>query len=94
MPASTPATAAPTVAAAAMTIKGFKFPATVSAAPGATVTATNGDSADHTVTAKDGSFNSPMPADGQNSFVAPSTPGTYSFYCQIHPGMTGTLVVG
>jgi plastocyanin len=89
VPAATPA-----VAAAAMTIKGFKFADTVPAAPGAIVTVTNGDSSDHTVTAKDKSFDSPVPADGQNSFVAPSTPGTYSFYCQIHPGMTGTLVVG
>ncbi len=76
-----------------MTIKGFRFEA-VRAAPGAVVNVTNSDSDDHTVTAKDGSFGVTVPAGGQNSFVAPSTPGTYSFYCQIHPGMTGTLVVG
>jgi plastocyanin len=92
VPAATPST--PAVAAASMTVKGFKFADTVSAAPGATVTVTNGDSSDHTVTAKDGSFGIPLPADGQNSFVAPTAPGTYSFYCQIHPGMTGKLVVG
>jgi len=76
-----------------MTIHGFKFD-TVHAAPGETVNITNGDSDDHTVTAKDGSFGVPVPAGGANTFVAPRTPGTYSFYCQIHPGMTGTLVVG
>jgi plastocyanin len=76
-----------------MTIKGFRFD-TVHAAPGATVNVTNGDSDDHTVTAKDGSFSVTVPAGGQNSFVAPKAAGTYSFYCQIHPGMTGTLVVG
>jgi plastocyanin len=76
-----------------MTIKGFRFDA-VNAAPGATVRVTNGDSDDHTVTAKDGGFGVTVPASGENSFVAPATPGTYSFYCQIHPGMTGTLVVG
>jgi plastocyanin len=87
--AATPAAAA----AAATTIKGFKFES-VKAAPGATVTVTNADSEDHTFTAKDGSFGVNVPGGGQNSFAAPGAPGTYSFFCQIHPGMTGTLVVG
>jgi plastocyanin len=76
-----------------MTIKGFKFDA-VHATPGATVNVANSDGDDHTVTAKDGSFGVTVPASAQNSFVAPSAPGTYSFFCQIHPGMAGTLVVG
>jgi plastocyanin len=90
---TTAAAPAPAAAAVAMTIKGFRFE-DVHAAPGATVNVTNSDSDDHTVTAKDGGFGITVPAGGQNSFVAPSAPGTYSFYCQIHPGMTGKLVVG
>jgi plastocyanin len=74
-------------------IKGFTF----SAAPvrrGATVTIVNGDSVDHTVTADGGSgFNVKARGGASVAFRAPTRAGTYTFFCSIHPEMTGTLVV-
>jgi len=73
-------------------IKGFTF----SAAParrGATVTVVNGDGVDHTVTADAGGFNVKARGGASVSFRAPARPGTYTFFCSIHPEMTGTLVV-
>src|SRR5262245_6378406 len=73
-------------------IKGFAF-APATARPGATVTIVNGDGVDHTVTADAGGFNVKARGGASASFRAPSRPGTYSFFCAIHPEMTGTLVV-
>jgi plastocyanin len=89
-----PATAAPPVApaAAAAEIRGFAF-ATSPVAPGATVTVTNRDDAGHTFTAD--AFDTGTIAGGSSAtFTAPSAPGSYPIVCEIHPSMTGTLVVG
>ena len=80
----------------ALTISGFSYsPTPLSVAPGATVTVTNKDSADHTVTSDtSGVFSLDDPAGGSPvTFTAPKTPGTYRFHCAIHPYMHGTLVV-
>ena len=54
----------------------------------------NQDSAPHTVTADDGSFDaSAAPSGGTGSFTAPATPGSYAFHCSVHPNMHGTLTV-
>jgi plastocyanin len=94
-PAPAP-TAAPNVAGAAppeITISQFVFSnATVPA--GATVTISNLDGVEHTVTATDGSFDSGVVASAAAmAFVAPTAPGTYSFVCAIHPSMSGRLTV-
>ncbi len=73
----------------------FQFSGQVRVAPGGTVTVVNNDSAPHTATARDGSFNTGNIAAGDTgSFTAPTEPGTYQFFCAVHPSMTGTLVVG
>jgi plastocyanin len=92
-PARTPATAAagsPDVPR--LEIQDFAFSA-VTASPGATVTVDNLDGEPHTVTATDGSFSQGIDAGGSATFAAPSTPGTYSYICNIHPSMQGQLVV-
>ena len=86
---STSAVPAP---AGTVQIKGFAFtPAT--ARRGAAVTIVNGDSVDHTVTADAGAFNVKARGGASVTFRAPSRAGTYTFFCTIHPEMTGTLVV-
>ena len=75
-------------------------PDVVTVAPGTTVTWTNADSVSHTVT-------SGNPSDNQtgtifdSSLVRPSAtysftfkdPGTYNYFCQVHPWMTGQIIV-
>ena len=79
---------------ATLAIRDFSFAAT-SVAPGGLVTVDNADSADHTVTAEDGEFDSGEVSGGTtSSFQAPDEAGTYEFACEIHPDMTGTLTVG
>ena len=48
----------------------------------------------HTVTAVGGEFASGLIDPGASvAFVAPTQPGTYTFVCDLHPTMQGTLVV-
>ena len=58
-----------------------------------TVIWTNDDSAEHTVTATDGSFGSGYIEPGQTYIHTFTTPGTYTYYCTIHPWMKGTVIV-
>jgi plastocyanin len=81
-------------AAATITISNFDFgpPRTVSAS--AVVQVNNADAEAHTVTARNGAFDTGSVDEGTIvSFRAPSVPGTYEFRCDIHPSMTGQLVV-
>jgi plastocyanin len=53
----------------------------------------NKDSSTHTVTAQDGSFASPpLDLDGVFRRTFPK-PGTYSYACEMHPFMSGKIVV-
>ena len=87
---------APTAATAAkVTIGNFTFgPAALTVRPGTTVTWLNGDDIPHTVVAADlKSFRS-KPLDSGDSFAFTFTrPGTYAYFCSIHPHMTGKIVV-
>ena len=79
---------------AVLTIAGFDFGQPLTVAPGQVVAVDNADGAPHTVTFDDTSIDTgPIDAGSGSSFVAPSTPGTYSFFCTIHPTMRGQLVV-
>ncbi|CAI3797586.1 cupredoxin domain-containing protein [Pseudarthrobacter sp. MM222] len=82
-------------AAATITIKDFGYGAPITVPPGATVTATNQDSARHTVTADEGSAFSVdvQGSGGTGTFTAPARPGTYAYHCDFHPDMHGTLIV-
>jgi len=85
----------PGSAAAAITIKDFAFGDPITVSPGATVTVTNMDTADHTVTADQGqAFDAKVKGGGGTAtFTAPSQPGTYAFHCAYHSSMHGTLTV-
>lgn len=88
VPPAPPPAGAPTVE-----IADFRFgPARANA--GATVNVVNSDGVAHTLTADDGAFGTGVVDGGASaSFTAPSAPGTYAFVCEIHPTMTGSLVV-
>jgi len=80
--------------AVVITIQNFDFgqPRTVLA--GADVQVSNADAEAHTMTARNGAFDTGSVDEGTSvTFKAPAVPGTYEFYCDIHPSMTGQLVV-
>ncbi len=76
-----------------ISIQEFVYDEPESVTPGAEVTVTNEDSAAHTVTADDGAFDVTVDGDATATFTAPSKPGEYTYVCDFHPDMTGTLVV-
>ncbi len=68
-------------------------PVTVVVGVNNTVTWVNNDSAPHTVTANDASFDSGNVAPGQSFTFTFTTPGTYQYHCVYHPWMIGTVIV-
>ena len=81
-------------AAETVTIDNFTFaPQRLTVKRGTTVTWTNRDDIPHTVTAVDMQFRSKaLDTDDSYSFTF-TTPGTYAYFCSLHPHMTGTIVV-
>jgi len=75
-------------------IDNFSFtPVTLTVKAGTQITWTNADDIPHTVVSEDQAFKSKaLDTDDKFTFTA-SKPGTYSYYCSIHPRMTGKLVV-
>jgi plastocyanin len=75
-------------------IDNFSFmPKTLTVTAGTTVTWTNHDDVPHTVVSTKKRFASPaLDTDERFSFRF-TTPGTYPYYCSVHPMMTGTVVV-
>ncbi len=60
---------------------------------GDTVTWVNQDAPQHDVVAKNGEFKSELFDKGQSFSFTFTKAGTYPYYCSIHPGMTGTVIV-
>ena len=60
---------------------------------GGKVTWLNQDSAPHTATAEDGSFDTGTLAQGKLKSETFKQAGTYEYICQIHPDMHGTVEV-
>jgi plastocyanin len=75
-------------------MKEFKFkPGLVTVAAGTTVTWRNDDEEPHTVTSTDGVFrSSALESEGRFSFTF-SKPGTYHYFCSIHPHMRADVIV-
>ena len=86
---------AQTPAAAAVGIDNFTFnPQTVTVKAGTTVTWTNEDDIPHGIAATNNAFKRSQALDTDDSFSFTfTTPGTYQYFCYIHPHMTGTIVV-
>ena len=76
-------------------IDNFSFsPKTFTVPAGAAVTWTNHDNVPHVVTSADDQFKkSPVLKTGQRFSNTFATAGTYSYFCSIHPRMTGKIIV-
>jgi plastocyanin len=80
---------------AEIVIADFSFsPKTFTVPAGATVTWTNHDKVPHAVVSADNQFQkSPVLKAGQSFSNTFATTGTYSYFCSIHPRMTGKIIV-
>jgi plastocyanin len=77
-------------------MSGYAFsPATLAVTAGSTVTWTNQDTAPHDAktTSAPAAFHSPMLNKGGSWSFTFTTPGTYAYYCTVHPNMTARIVV-
>ncbi|MBE0447129.1 MAG: cupredoxin family copper-binding protein [Actinobacteria bacterium] len=75
-------------------MKNFSFqPSEIRVSPGREVTWINNDPTTHTVTAEDGSFDSGNLEQGEGFSFIFKEKGTFKYYCAIHPGMRGQVVV-
>ena len=79
---------------AAVKIDNFSFgPETLTVAAGTTVTWTNNDDVPHTVVSDNKQFRSKaLDTDEKFSYTF-TNPGTYSYFCSVHPKMTAKIVV-
>jgi len=77
-----------------VTIDNFSFmPASLTVPAGTTVTWVNRDDVPHTIASTEKKFKSQvLDTDEQFSYKF-TDPGTYEYYCSIHPKMTGKIVV-
>ena len=75
-------------------ISGMAFPASTTVAKGTTVKWYNMDGYAHTVTSDDGtSFNSGNLSAGASFSYVAKTAGTFTYHCNIHSNMHGSLTV-
>jgi plastocyanin len=82
----------PDSAGASIVDKLFR-PASIAIATGGTVEWTNDDGEAHTVTATDQSFDSGIMNGGATFSQTFAEPGSYPYFCLIHPEMRGTITV-
>jgi 3',5'-cyclic-AMP phosphodiesterase len=75
-------------------IDNFSFsPKSLTVKAGATVIWMNHDDIPHNVVSTEKKFSSPVLDTDQNFSFRFQEPGSYPYYCKIHPMMTGTIVV-
>jgi plastocyanin len=91
---NTKASAETPMAGTEIKIDNFSFgPGELTVPAGATVTWTNHDDVPHLVTSDDNIFKSKaLDTDDRFSYTF-TKPGTYLYYCSVHPKMTGKIVV-
>ena len=77
-----------------ITVDNFTFtPGTLTVPVNSTVTWINKDDVPHVIASSDGLFRSKgLDTDDHYSFTF-TKPGTYSYFCSIHPKMVGKIVV-
>ncbi len=86
--------ASPSGTGNAVKIDNFSFaPTTVTVAAGTTVTWTNSDDVPHTVVSDDKIFKSKVLDTDEKFSYTFTKPGSYPYFCSIHPKMTAKIVV-
>jgi plastocyanin len=76
-------------------VDNFSFaPAATSVPSGTTVTWTNHDDVPHNIVSTERKFKSPVLDTDERFSHRFDAPGTYSYFCSLHPKMTGQVVVG
>jgi 3',5'-cyclic-AMP phosphodiesterase len=86
---------APAASTHDVAVDNFSFsPGKASVPAGTTVTWTNNDDIPHNIVSTERTFESPiLDTDEQFSFRF-DVPGTYKYFCALHPKMTGQIIVG
>lgn len=80
--------------AANVSISNYAYqPPSITVAPGTKVTFANHDKTAHTATQQGSGFDSGTIKPGAHTTVTFTKPGTYTYYCQFHAFMHGTIVV-
>ena len=80
--------------AAPLNVQNFLFcPPTLTVAPGTELRWVNRDSAPHTASADSGEFDTGNFGQGEVRSVRFQRPGTFPYFCRLHPFMRGTVVV-
>lgn len=71
------------------------YPAMLRVLPGETIAVTNREGEDHSLTARDGAFDTGVYASGTRYIEAPGNPGRYPYSCRVHGPrvMKGVLIV-
>jgi plastocyanin len=93
-PSAPPGPAVTAPAGPQVQIENFKFsPATLTVPVGTTVTWTNRDDTLHTVTEANRRFASPGLDPGGVFSYTFADPGSYTYFCSLHPHMTATVIV-
>lgn len=92
---ATTTTAAPAEAEANLSIRmaAFAFSGDESGTVGDTVRVVNNDDFSHTWTSTDQDFHSGTLRPGEEFLHTFEQPGTFSYFCQIHPEMSGTITI-
>jgi len=79
---------------ASVSISGYAFhPVAISVSSGTKITFTNHDQTAHTATSTKTGFDSGTLKPGQSATVTVKQAGTYTYFCQFHAFMHGTVVV-
>jgi Icc protein len=76
-------------------VDNFSFaPAATAVTMGSTITWINKDDVPHNIVSTDHRFKSPVLDTDEQFSHSFGAPGTYTYYCSLHPKMTGRIVVG
>ena len=77
-----------------VSIRNYSYhPSTITVTTGTKVTFTNHDQTSHTATSTKTAFDTGTVTPGHSAAVVLTKPGTYTYYCQFHAFMRGTIIV-